>query len=759
MKKLFSIVPALMLLWASVVTAQTRNVTINVEGNRFKQIAVDNKYYTISTTTASGEQTFEITDLQTGQHQLHLYRYTNSRPVTTTFNLREGFDMNITVNSNGSVNLSETRTTWKKKDNNGAAMTASSYNKLYKATKAKPSSSARTSYLLSQFNVLNTFFTSSQATKLIQLVNSESSRLKLAKAVYPMITDVANFSMVSNLLKSSSNRAELNDYIASLPTNTSVGTNAAYAPLTSERFNIIYNEVVAENSTDRTYYLMNFFNKNFNYYTSAQLRQLLQLIGSETDRLELAKNAYRGITDRESFYNEMYPLFSSTANRTELKAYADNYDNNATTPTTTTGTAMSATAFNSLYNNIYYQSASAKYNSVYTAFTTTGNYFTSAQARQLINLVTDENSRLALAKASIATLVDRSNYTVLNDLFSYQTSRNELAAYVNSYNSGNTTPTTTTGVAMSATAFNSLYQNIYYQNTSSRYNSVNTAFTTAGNYFTSAQARQLIGLVSDENSRLALAKASIATLVDRTNYTILNDLFSYQSSRNELAAYVNSYNNGTTPTGGYGAMSDAEFNTLYRNVNSAWSASSKYSQVSMAFQNTTNRFTIAQVRQLLLLISTESERLALAKLSYDNVVDQYNYAALNDVFNSYDYRTEWARYVTDIQNGGTGAVNRVAMSESEFNTISRSVQFTFGFGAKQAALVDIFNKETNYFTVAQIEELIRMVSNESNRLELAKLAYNNAVDPANYTSLMDLFTSQTTKDELSAYISANANIR
>jgi hypothetical protein len=435
------------------------------------------------------------------------------------------------------------------------------------------------------------------------------------------------------------------------------------------------------------------------------------------------------------------------------------YNNGNTTPTTTTGVAMSATAFNSLYQNIYYQNTSARYNSVYTAFTTAGNYFTSAQARQLIGLVSDENSRLALAKASIATLVDPTNYTVLNDLFSYQSSRNELAAYVNSYNNGNTTPTTTTGVAMTATAFNSLYSNIYYQNTSARYNSVNTAFTTTGNYFTSAQARQLIGLVSDENSRLALAKASIATLVDRTNYTVLNDLFSYQSSRNELAAYVNSYNNGTTPTGASGAMSDADFNTLYRNVNSAWSASSKYSQVSMAFQNTTNRFTIAQVRQLLLLISTESERLALAKLSYDNVVDQYNYAALNDVFNSYDYRTEWARYVTDIQNGGTGAVNRVAMSESEFNTISRSVQFTFGFGAKQAALVDIFNKETNYFTVAQIEELIRMVSNESNRLELAKLAYNNAVDPANYTSLMDLFTSQTTKDELSAYISANANIR
>jgi hypothetical protein len=526
-------------------------------------------------------------------------------------------------------------------------MTAVEFNKIYRATKLKSSSSARTSYILSEINDADFKMTSSQATRLIQLVNSENSRLILAKAVYPLITDVANFSMVSNLLKSSSNRADLNNYIASLPvTTTTSGTNAAYAPLTSQRFNVIYNEVVAETGSNRTYYLMNFFNKSYNYYTSAQVRQLLQLINSESDILDLAKTAYRGITDRNYFYNEISPLLSGYNSRTELQSYISTYDtNNGTTNTNTAGVAMTATAYNSLYQNIYYQAATARYNSVYTALTTSGNYFTSAQVRQLISLVADENSRLALAKASIGVLVDRSNYTIMNDLFSYQSSRNELATYVSNYGNGSTT-------------------------------------TTVG-------------------------------------------------------------------------MSDADFNTIYRNINSAWTSSSKYSQASLAFQNTSNRFSVSQVRQLLLLISSETERLALAKLAYDNIVDQYNYAALRDVFTSDYNKGEWSRYVIDIQNGGTGVGARVAMSDSEYNTLLRNVQFTFGFGAKYSALTDIFNKETNYFTVTQIKELVRMVSNESNRLELAKLAYNNAVDPANYTNLFDLFTSQTTKDELSAYISSN----
>jgi hypothetical protein len=617
--------------------------------------------FTIDNTTSTGEQTFQLTDLSNGQHQLQIYRNYSNTPTTTTFTLREGYDMAITISSNGSVSQTETRArsgNWGNNGNNdwrsNRPMSTSAFNTLYNATKAKTSSTARTNYLSTQFEVQNRMLTSTQAKQLISLVNSESLRLRLAKEVYPKITDHNNFSVVVNLLKSSANRSELNSYVANLDLNETETTNAAYTAMTTTKFNQVYREVAAETSVaDRTYYLTNFFNKDFNYYTSAQVRQLLMLVNSETERFNLAKEAYRGITDRDNYYNEIYPVLSSSYNRSDLRTYITNYDQN------------------------------------------------------------NQNSN------------------------------------------------TNTRVAMTSTAFNTLYQNIYYQSSGNRYNAINTALTTSGNYFTSAQARQMIQLITDENSKLALAKIAYPTLVDRTNYTVFNDLFTYQSTRNDFATFVNNYNNGVitnTPTTGM-AMADADFNTLYRNINNAWTASNKFTQASSAFQSTTNRFTTTQVRQILMLITTESDKLSLAKMAYDNLVDQYNYAQLGDVFSSTENRTEWNRYIMDIQNGGTGVTYRTAMSESEYNSLSRSVQLTFGFGAKQSALTDIFNKETNYFTTAQIKELIRMVSNESNRLELAKLAYNNAVDPANYTNLYDLFSSQTTKDELNAYISANANIR
>ena len=202
-------------------------------------------------------------------------------------------------------------------------------------------------------------------------------------------------------------------------------------------------------------------------------------------------------------------------------------------------------------------------------------------------------------------------------------------------------------------------------------------------------------------------------------------------------------------------MSDYDFKNLYRTINSSWNSSTRYSQISTAFSGT-NYYSTSQVRQLLLLVTNESERLTLAKAGYDNITDTYNYNALSDVFSNNSNRSEWIRYVTDLQNGGTGTSYRVAMTDAEYKSIMRSVQFTFGLGAKYSALQDVFNKETNYFTSAQTKELIRQVSSESNRLDLAKLAYNNVVDPTIYTStLSDLFTSQYSRDELNSYITAN----
>lgn len=60
----------------------------------------------------------------------------------------------------------------------------------------------------------------------------------------------------------------------------------------------------------------------------------------------------------------------------------------------------------------------------------------------------------------------------------------------------------------------------------------------AANYFTSTQAKQIVELFSYDNSRLEIAKALYPRVTDKQGYFIVNDAFSYSSSKDALAEFI-----------------------------------------------------------------------------------------------------------------------------------------------------------------------------------------------------------------------------
>jgi hypothetical protein len=61
------------------------------------------------------------------------------------------------------------------------------------------------------------------------------------------------------------------------------------------------------------------------------------------------------------------------------------------------------------------------------------------------------------------------------------------------------------------------------------------------NYFTSDQIKQMLQLFSSENNKLDLAKLAYDKTVDQRNYYSINDVFSFSSSKDELARYIRSH--------------------------------------------------------------------------------------------------------------------------------------------------------------------------------------------------------------------------
>ena len=430
-------------------------------------------------------------------------------------------------------------------------------------------------------------------------------------------------------------------------------------------------------------------------------------------------------------------------------------------------TPMSSTTFNTLLNNVKRQSRqSSKYSMVYNAFGTTNNYFTSSQAEQLIMQVTSQHNRVELLKRSYLKVTDAENFSMLYDVLNSQAGINEVTAYVNNYNYNYGTASSSSHNAymspMSNASFSNIYQAAQNQyNSSLRMNYIVDAFANTNNYFTSSQARQLILLQSSENDRLILAKTAYRGITDASNFSQVSNLLNTTAARNDLAAYINSYVSGTStvpnPTNPTyrTPMSDASFNTLYRQVEAEWAPGAELNELRKVFANTSYYFTTAQAKQLIQLVSAEVNRLELAKSSYRTITDPNNFTQMYDIFSSQASRNELANYVNSY-SGGTGSTYppvRQAMTDESYNEMYRTVQNTWGLGAKMSLLSNTFANTAYYFTTAQAKKLIELVSSESNRLTLAKSAYKQIVDPNNYfAQVSQVLSSQTSRTELENYI-------
>jgi len=506
-------------------------VTITVIGNKNLKLSVDATDFAPANGIAvDNKTTITYSNLEMGQHTLLVTRAGRNafRPerISTIFNLRPRFDMLVKVNANGSLELIETKRSGLA-GNNPVPMGNAEFATLLNNVRAQRSNNTKRSLLAAAFNNTSNYFSTSQVIQLLQTLNTEGYRLELAKSSYRSITDRTNFNQVYSLFYVTANRLELENYVNNYEENDLV------MAMPETEFNTLYQGIQRQWPVSvQVTSLTNAFNNNNNHFSASQARQLIQLVNTENTRLQLAKLSYRSVADPANF-SLLYDLFTNQASKNELQAYVNNYN-----PDYSPNTAMSDVNFNALYQSIQQQyPASTQMNSLVTAFNNSSNYFTTYQVRQLILLINSEPNRLQLAKLSYRTITDPANFTQLYTVFSYQSSKDELQAYVNNYSPGSTY-----NLPMTNENFTTLYQSIQRQFLpNEKLNSLTAVFNTTTNYFTSAQAKQLIQLVSFEANRLQLAKSSYRSITDRENFSQVYDVLSSQVSRNELDEYVRTY--------------------------------------------------------------------------------------------------------------------------------------------------------------------------------------------------------------------------
>lgn len=525
---------------ATAVISQTvSTVTINVRGNNNESIIIDGKEYVVNNDYNTNTNTpIVVSNLQAGQHTLQIKRTNEVNPSSTVFTIRNGYDLQITITANGSVQSKEIK--WRT-DNTTAEfatpMSAADFNTLYNDVRSQWRNANKVTLLSDAFANTSNYFTTAQAKQLIQLVNNQSNRFTLAKAAYRSITDPVNFTQMYNVLNSQSYRDQLAAYVSTY------NAGSSSTAMTNAAFNSLYKTAKRQSTVNsRVSYIYNAFINTNNFFTVSQARQLVQLVPDETNRLYLAKISYRSIIDRNNF-SQMSALLTSQTSRNELNTFVNSYDDSNPVYTRI---AMKDDDYNVLYRDIQNRfGLGAKMEALQTVFANESYYFTVAQARQLIQLVSSESNRVELAKASYDNIVDQVNFNQLYDVLSSTASRNELEAYVRDYQNttpGAATPVYTNRTAMSSTSFNTLYNNV--KNTwgfGAKMSELTEIFDNESYYFTVAQAKQLIQLVSSESNRLQLAKSAYGNITDPQNFNLMFEVLTSQSSKNELSTFVNTY--------------------------------------------------------------------------------------------------------------------------------------------------------------------------------------------------------------------------
>ncbi len=323
--------------------------------------------------------------------------------------------------------------------------------------------------------------------------------------------------------------------------------------------------------------------------------------------------------------------------------------------------------------------------------------------------------------------------------------------------------------AMPTAAFQTLLQSVRNNRTQNgRIIAIRTALNTT-DYFTTDQITRLLTLVNSEATRLELAKTAYARVSDPSSYHDLNTLFDNDANINDLNVYVQSRTGVNTPvtnTHTRALLSASAYNRLLQDINYNNYQSGKYTIIRDAFANTTYAFTTEQIRQMLGAISSEPDRLYLAKQAYASVSDPANFNSLLTLFDVQTNRAELNAYI--ISNGGTGGnvyvATRTPVTDVAFTQILRNAGNHILPMDKYRDVKAAFTDPNYYFTSAQARQLMSLVNSgsflstsESNRVELAKLAYSRITDPQNFSMVIDLFTNTSSRDELNGYVRMQAN--
>ena len=164
-----------------------------------------------------------------------------------------------------------------------------------------------------------------QSMKLATALNMENNRLELLKKAYLRVYDEANFDQAVQVFTHIPNQQALRDFLTLSRKNALAAQQASQVPppcaVSDAEFTTIRTPLANESSSSTRLTIARQQIPRYNCYKSRQIKELVSLFPSSSDKLILAKFAYDFVSDKDNYFFEVSPLLPGSSDRQSLSTY------------------------------------------------------------------------------------------------------------------------------------------------------------------------------------------------------------------------------------------------------------------------------------------------------------------------------------------------------------------------------------------------------------------------------------------------------
>lgn len=295
------------------------------------------------------------------------------------------------------------------------------------------------------------------------------------------------------------------------------------------------------------------------------------------------------------------------------------------------------------------------------------------------------------------------------------------------------------------------------------------------NCFSTNQVKLIAIIFNKEEPRLNFCMKAFERTVDKENYYEVFDALKLYSSVFKLHDFITGVvpNTNAELTGNYlndpkitypicdnykglkGCglpLADNDFNVFTMNFTLPNNEAERQ-QAAIDFVNK-NCVSMAQAMKLSMTLQLESSRLFFLKQVLAKIYDQENYTYAAAVFSNAPYKKDWIDFASGKLTPPLPPPAPVVICEvkaADFEQVKKSINNESSSSVKLSLTKQILSAK-KCFKCFQIKEIIGLMSFESGKLEIAKFAYDYAIDKENYYTVAEALSFSSSKEELMDFI-------